>query len=128
MTLLRFHTLPRQYAANSSNGWRPAVDIVELGDRFVLSADLPGVSPGDIDVSMKDRLLTIRGERRGSNPAAESRTHVNERRYGSFERQFTLPANVDGDAIAARCEHGTLHVDIPKQAVASARRIEVAAA
>ena len=129
MTLLRFNTLPRRYPAGRSNGWRPAVDIVELGDRFVLSADLPGVSPDDIEISMQDRLLTVRGERQAAaDPADESRTHVSERHYGSFERQFTLPASVDADGIAARCEYGTLHIDVPKRAVAGARRIEVAAA
>lgn len=106
--------------------WAPAVDIVELKDRYVLTADLPGVLPESIEISLKDQVLTLEGHR---GAAAEGgRRHYQERASGRFLRRFTLPATIDGDAIQAKSTHGTLEISVPKQARVTPRRISVEAA
>ena len=107
--------------------WIPAVDIAETDDRFVLTADLPGVSPDDIEISLEDNVLTLAG-RRADVEAEGRRRHYAERRNGRFLRRFTLPATIDGDRIEARSAYGTLEITVPKRAEVQPRRIEVAAA
>lgn len=107
--------------------WVPAVDIVEEKDRFVLRADVPGVNPEDIDVSMDAGVLTVSGERRSESVDEEGDVRRTERSYGRFFRRFSLPDTADADAITAKSQNGILEVVIPKQAVVEARRIAVEA-
>jgi HSP20 family protein len=109
--------------------WVPAVDIVEEKDRFILRADLPGVSAEDIVISMDKGVLSISGERRQvSGEQAEGRLQRVERATGKFYRRFSLPETVDGDRISAKSVNGILEVSIPKQPEVQARRINVEAA
>jgi HSP20 family protein len=108
--------------------WVPAVDIVEQKAHFVLRADVPGVDPADIDVSMDAGVLTVSGERRSETASDEDGVRRTERAYGRFFRRFTLPETADADGITARSQNGILEVVIPKQAVVEARRIAVEAA
>jgi len=105
--------------------WLPAVDIREENERFVLLADLPGVKPDDIDVSMEDGILTIQGSRESETKEDKSDYKRYERVYGKFLRRFTLPDTADGDKISARTNNGVLEVSIPKQPRPQARRIAV---
>jgi len=105
--------------------WLPAVDIREENDRFVLQADLPGVKPEDIEVSMEDGVLTIQGCRESEKTEDNNEYKRYERVYGKFLRRFTLPDTADGDGISASTHHGVLEVSIPKQARPQARRIAV---
>jgi HSP20 family protein len=108
--------------------WVPAVDIIEEKTRFILRADVPGVNPEDIDLSMDDGVLSVSGERNaiaGDNEAGAQRI---ERATGRFYRRFTLPDTADADAITARCQDGILEVAIPKAPAVQARRIAVEAA
>lgn len=108
--------------------WTPPVDIVEFRDRIVVRADVPGVDPADIDVSLDDGTLAVSGKRqRDADTDAEGLCRY-ERSSGRFFRRFTLPEAVDVDGITARCDNGTLQVVIPKQPEAQARRISVEAA
>lgn len=106
--------------------WVPAVDIVEEKGRFVLRADVPGVNPEDIDVSMDNGVLSISGER---HPIATDDEGVQriERATGRFLRRFTLPETADAEDIAAKCTNGILEVTIPKVPEVQARRITVEA-
>ena len=122
---MTFNTLTRRPALAAD--WTPAVDIVELADRYLLTADLPGVSPDDIEIQLKDHVLTLEGARSGVAPEGGRRQHA-ERRTGRFQRRFTLPATIDGDAIEARSVHGTLEITVPKLPEVQPRRIEIAAA
>ncbi|MGE0386247.1 MAG: Hsp20/alpha crystallin family protein [Gammaproteobacteria bacterium] len=106
--------------------WRPAVDLIEEADRFVLTADLPGIEPAAIEVTVEDGVLTIRGERRLAQATERGFARHVERRHGAFERRVALPDEADPDSIAARSEHGVLSVEIGKHAHARARRIEIA--
>ncbi len=113
---------------SAATDWRPAVDIVEEKDRFVLHADVPGVDPKDIEVSMDDGLLIMSGERRTVNRDDFDGLQRLERAVGRFSRRFTLPESVDADGISARCRDGILRIEIPKSPEVQARRITVEAA
>jgi HSP20 family protein len=108
--------------------WAPHVDIQEEDNRFVLHADLPGVDPKDIDVTLEKGVLTLRGKR-----ALQTRDEKNgfrrvERVSGEFFRSFTLPDTADSQLVRARHANGVLEVTIPKQAHVMPRRIDIEAA
>ena len=108
--------------------WTPAVDIIEENERFVLRADVPGVRPDDIDVSMDNGTLSLSGERHPIATTEESGVQRIERATGRFLRRFTLPETANADAITAKCVDGILEVSIPKTPEVQARRITVEAA
>jgi HSP20 family protein len=108
--------------------WSPAVDIIEEKDRFVLRADVPGVRPEDIDVSMDNGLLSIAGERHPIANEDEAAAQRIERATGRFLRRFTLPETADAESISAKSANGILEVVIPKAPEVQARRITVEAA
>ena len=108
--------------------WTPAVDIIEEKDRFVLRADVPGVRPDDIDVSMDSGTLSLSGQRLPIASDEESGVQRIERATGRFLRRFTLPETANADAITAKCADGILEVSIPKTPEVQARRITVEAA
>ncbi len=118
----------RTGAEASVYDWVPAVDIAESADAFMLSIDVPGIDPAEIDISMVDGVLTIRGERTTENAQQDDRFRRIERRSGKFFRRFELPDTADADSISARSSHGVLEVRIPKQAKAEPRRINIEAA
>lgn len=108
--------------------WAPAVDVSEESEAFVISADVPGVDPEHIEVTMDKNVLTIKGERKvEQKPEADNGYRRVERVHGSFYRRFTLPATADSQAISASGRNGVLEVRIPKKAVVQPKRIKVAA-
>lgn len=105
--------------------WVPAVDIKEEPTRFVLYADIPGVDPKDIEISMQSGILTIKGER-VVIPQEESEGYTRvERSKGRFYRRFSLPDTADSDKITAEGKQGVLRVIIPKRDKASVKRVKV---
>lgn len=122
-------TLPASGAsARNARAWSPAVDIRENDDGFVISADLPGVEPGDIEVTMEGGLLTVKGERKSeTRDEREDGYRRVERRPGRFLRRFTLPEVADAEKISARGKDGVLEVTIPKKAALAPKRIPIAA-
>ena len=117
-------------AENGSNvvtsRWTPAVDIREDSGQFVLAADVPGVDPKDIEVTMENGVLTIKGERKlETQDEGDNGYRRVERVYGSFYRRFTLPDTADAEAISASGNHGVLEVVIPKRAALQPKRIAV---
>ncbi len=111
-----------------TSSWVPAVDIKEEAERFVISADVPGVDPADIEVTMENGVLTIRGERKfESREDGEKGYRRVERLHGTFYRRFSLPDTADAEKITARGTHGVLEVVIPKQPAVQPKRISVAA-
>jgi HSP20 family protein len=107
--------------------WVPAVDILESKDGFLLRADVPGVDPEDINVSMDNGILNVSGERRAEPPADDVTAQRVERATGKFFRHFTLPETADAEGITAKCSNGILAVSIPKMPEVQARRITVEA-
>ncbi len=105
--------------------WTPAVDIKEEKDRFVLYADIPGVEPGQISITMDNGVLTIKGER-GEEGEQERETYKRmERARGTFYRRFSLPDTADAERISAKGNNGVLEVVIPKQEKLQPRKINV---
>jgi HSP20 family protein len=106
--------------------WTPAVDIAEYADRFVLVADVPGVEPRSIELTLEKGVLTLSGVRDKAAEAEGIEARRSERRTGRFLRRFSLPDTVDGEAVSARNANGVLEVVIPKRPAALPRKIAVA--
>jgi HSP20 family protein len=105
--------------------WTPAVDIYEVDGTLMLKAELPDMRREDIDVSVENNTLTIRGERTLDNDIKQENFHRIERSYGSFVRQFSLPATVDAGKIAAEYKNGVLTLKLPVREEAKPRTINV---
>jgi HSP20 family protein len=105
--------------------WTPAVDVQELKDAFVVRADLPGVEPKDIDITMDNGVLTLRGRRANEVRREEEGYRRIERISGEFFRRFALPDSADADAISAQASNGVLTIRIGKRAELQPRRVEV---
>jgi HSP20 family protein len=110
-----------------SRRWVPQMDLIEAEDHFVLKADLPGLSEGDVSIEVQDGTLTISGERNAEHEAHERGWYRIERSFGSFSRSLTLPDGVDADGIQARFDRGVLEVRIPKPEERKPRRVEIKA-
>jgi HSP20 family protein len=106
-------------------GWAPAVDIKEEADCYVIAADVPGVEPAAIEVTMEDGVLTIRGERPAEAPVQGHVLRRAERVAGGFHRRFSMPDTADPEGVRASTSHGVLTVVIPKKRSPQPRRIEV---
>ena len=94
--------------------WHPVVDMYDEDDRIIISAELPGMEKKDISVDVKDRVLTLSGERNHDNEVKEENYYRRERAYGKFQRTFSLPADVDSDKIKADFQDGLLKIEVPK--------------
>jgi len=106
--------------------WVPVVDIYEDEKAITLKAELPDMHEKDIDVGVEEGHLTIKGERKFENEEKKENFHRIERRYGSFERTFALPDNVDAENISAKYDKGVLKVVAPKvERPKNARTIKV---
>lgn len=113
-------------AGTTVTEWAPAVDVLQRDGDLVVRAELPGVRPEDVDITLQNRVLTISGERREEQEEQRGGYHVRERRHGSFSRSMTLPEGVDEDSIRARYENGVLEVTIAGAAVVrEPKRIQV---
>ncbi len=107
--------------------WAPAIEISERKDAYMVSAELPGVSAGEVEITFGDGLLTIQGERHAARDAAGERVHRSERYYGAFRRSITLPGHVQAGKIEATAQDGMLTVLVPKAPDVQAKRIPVRA-
>ena len=106
--------------------WKPAADIVERDDEYLIKAELPGVKREDIDVQVENDLLTITGERKLEETKDTDKTHRVERFYGKFSRSFRIPENVDAGAIKAESEEGVLRLHLPKTKVKKVEPVKIA--
>ncbi len=104
---------------------RIELDVVEQGDNLLVRASLPGVKPEDVNVTVEQGILTIRGEVHGEHEHGEGRFRHRERHYGSFSRSVMLPDDVDVEACEAGIENGVLTLTFPKAAHARSRRIPI---
>jgi HSP20 family protein len=115
-------------ADSATVSWIPHVDIHEEAERFVVTADVPGVASKDIEITADKGVLSIKGERRSEKKSSANGYERLERASGSFLRRFTLPESADAEAIKATHADGVLELSIPKVPEKQARRIEVRAA
>src|SRR5215510_7605399 len=105
--------------------WTPAVDVYEDEESFVIKVELPEVNRDDVKVSLHDNTLSISGERKVENEEKRENYHRVERSYGQFYRSFTLPPNVNTEAISAQFKDGVLRLTLPKREEAKPKQIEV---
>ncbi len=113
---------------NGSEDLGPAnlnLDVLETGDSFVIKAAIPGVDPKDVEITVEDDVLTIKGEFEHKEEANEENYLRREIRYGAFQRQLRLPPTVDADHAQATFEHGMLRLSLPKKPEARARSIKI---
>lgn len=109
-----------------SAAWAPPVDVREDDREIALEIELPGVKPGNVDVTCDNGVLTIHGEKRMERKeGTDEQYHLLERTYGTFTRQFRLPKGVDESKITADFEHGVLSVHVPKAALPQPKKIEI---
>ncbi len=107
--------------------WSPQVDIFENKNEIVLEAELPGMKPEDVDISIENNLLTLHGVRKFEKKDEQDNFHRVERSYGSFTRSFTLPPTVASEQADAVFENGLLRLTLAKREEAKPRRIEIKA-
>jgi HSP20 family protein len=105
--------------------FEPAVDVVEDENAYIMKASLPGVKPENVEVTLQNNVLTLKGEAKEDKEIKEENYHLRERRYGSFMRSLTLPASVKADLIEARHEDGVLIVRLPKTEEDKPKKIAV---
>lgn len=117
------------FGAFINTDWVPPVNVEETPDSILVTAELPGVSPDDVEIQVEENVLTISGEKHEERREedAERHMHIAERITGSFSRSFTLPRKVDVEGIDADFGDGVLKVSVPKAPETRARRIEVKA-
>lgn len=106
-------------------GMYPPVDIKETKDELILTAEIPGISKDDINISFTENTLTIKGEKKGAEKESEGNYHRNERRFGTFQRSFTLGTQIETDKVKASCKDGLLVIEMPKKEEVKPREIPI---
>ena len=125
MTIVRWDPF-RDFGFTSSATWVPPVDVFQNGDHeLVLKAELPDMTREEIDVTVENFVLTIKGEKKVASEVKEEHFHHIERRYGAFSRSFSLPRTVDSAKVAADYKNGVLTVRLPLREEAKPRQIKV---
>lgn len=123
-----FSAVPSESGETGLADWAPAVDVSEDEQCYTIKADVPGVDPSEIEITMEGDTLRIQGERkeeRNVEDSEQGKRQRTERFYGRFLRTFTLPDTADAENIRARSNNGVLEITIPKQERAQPRQIQV---
>lgn len=115
---------PMRRAADGGE-WLPSIDVSETKSDLVIKAELPGMDPKDIDISMNNGFLTIKGEKKHEREEKDENYHLVERSYGSFTRSVRLPREVQSDKITASFKNGVLRVTLPKSEEAKKKEIKI---
>ncbi len=116
-----------RHLLTEERAWAPALEVYEKEDKFVVKAELPGMKEEDIDVSISDDTLSIKGQRKSENEVKEEDYYCCERSYGSFFRSVTLPSNVDTKKIEANYQDGVLEIGLPKAVEIKPKKIAISA-
>jgi HSP20 family protein len=115
----------RPNGARSGQNFVPALDLSETKDGYLVEAAVPGLKPEDLEITLENNVLTIKGETRQESEDKQRNYHRVERRFGSFQRSITLPNTVKADAIKAELDSGVLKLEIPKAEEVKPRKINV---
>ena len=105
--------------------WTPPIDIYETDDALVLKAELPGVSRDDVSIEIHQNTLILRGQRKHETEVKEEHYHRVERAYGTFQRSFMLPTQVDQEKVQATYHDGVLELRLPKSEAAKPKRVAI---
>ncbi len=122
-----FGTPPRWEPFSETFGWAPRVDLADENGQLVLTAEIPGIEPEDVDIEVEGNMLTIRGEKKIEREEKGEHIRLAERRYGAFERTFTLPSSADPEKVDAEFHQGVLKLKVAKRPEARGRKIQVKA-
>jgi HSP20 family protein len=114
-----------QTRGTESFGWAPAVDVFEDSEGLTFKFELPEIDAKDVQVSLEDGVLTVRGERKLEREDKRDHYHRIERSYGAFARSFTLPPTFDPEKVSAEAKQGVLRIFVPKRAEAKPKSIQV---
>lgn len=126
MTIVRWDPFRDFGFGSGAATWVPPVDIYQNGDQeLVLKAELPDMSREDIDITVENYVLTLKGEKKLAGDVKEEQFHHVERRYGSFSRSFSLPRTVDAGKVSAEYRQGVLTIKLPLREEAKPRQIKV---
>jgi HSP20 family protein len=125
MTVVRWDPF-KDFGFATANQWMPPVDLYQNGDReIVLKTELPDMTREDIDVTVENFVLTIKGEKKFDTDVKDEQYHHTERRYGTFSRSFSLPQTVDTSKVVAEYKNGVLGVRIPLREEAKPRQVKI---
>lgn len=116
---------PREVETLASSGWKPALDLLELPDRYLVKVDLPGLASGDVELQVEAGTLTLRGERRLDAATGRDAFLRLERPYGPFALQIALPPSVERQGIQATQRDGVLEIALPKRRDDTPSRVQV---
>lgn len=105
--------------------WTPSVDIVEKKDHLLIAANIPGVDPNDIDISIENEYMIVKGERKSESKNEEDGYTRIERSYGSFYRRFNLPDNADADNVSASTKKGVLEIKVGKAKSSKLKKVTI---
>lgn len=114
-------------ASNTNTHWNVAIDVLENEDVYTIKASVPGLAADDLDLTLEDNVLTIKGEIQAEESEENEQFHIRERRYGRFSRSVRFPVNVDADNVEATYENGILTLSVPKAEEVKPRKIAVKA-
>ena len=120
-----FDRLFERPLTRSTNDWSIALDVAENDDAYLVKATVPGINPDDMEITLEDDVLTLKGEILRDEEVEDVKYHVRERRYGSFSRSIRFPATVNGDAVEATYNNGILSLNIPKAEAVKPKRITI---
>ncbi|MCP4426947.1 MAG: Hsp20/alpha crystallin family protein [Chloroflexi bacterium] len=118
---LAHRPLPYRMAEN----WSLALDVAETEDGYIVKASVPGINPDDLEITLEDNVLTVKGEVENNEEIEKEQYHLRERRYGSFSRSIKFPVLVNGDDVAASYNQGVLTLDVPKAEEVKPKRIAI---
>jgi HSP20 family protein len=121
-----FRGADRPAAVEAAAAWAPALDMHESDDKLTVEVELPGLDAKDIDISLENDILHIKGERKFSEEVKEENYHRIERAYGYFQRNIPLPRKVDHEKVSASVDGGVLRIELPKAAEAKPKQIPIA--
>ena len=119
-----FETRPR-LRAEEEGEWLPALDLTETANEFVVKAEIPGLNPKDIDISLSNNMLTIKGEKKQEREEKEENYHFIERSYGAFARSIQLPGEVNHQKITTSYKNGVLKIHFPKSEEAKKKEVKI---
>lgn len=119
-----FFSAPQLWSQRGE-GFSLPLDVIEEENEYIVKASMPGVEPDQVEITLTDNTLTIKGETKSESENSQTNYHVRERRYGSFMRQISLPMAVDADKVDATHENGVLTLHLPKSETSRPKKISV---
>ena len=120
-----FDRLFERPSARTASEWSIALDVAETEAAYLVKATVPGINPDDVEITLEDDVLSLKGELQRDEEVEEAKYHVRERRFGAFSRSIRFPMAVNGDAVEATYSNGILSLNIPKAEAVKPKRITI---